>query len=596
MSKPDLRGVLTVFIIASDEPEYPQCLAALEAQDCSFELETIRNVAPMDVAFQRMLDNCKTRYYIQVDADMILYTDSIRKMHQDMAILGQDIAMLCFPLHDVHLGHLLTGVKIYRHEIMKRYPYVGSYSCEVDQLARMAKDGFQWESRWPDDGITFNSGFDKVNHPMVKGKHGAVWTEERMFERYKRLMQKWRKFGYGWLEFLPQKFLDRLIKEPTDINLWAFMGAVAGLTAPEGDDKERDFRDVDQASVRLSDLVKAPQISGSMVAGRPRVAMRDQETPTHSLSLPDAALAVVPPGPSELNVYMSAKCNLSCNFCRRQHGSADSQNHPYEVHGDFLREILDRFPTIQSACVAGFGEPLLAKTLPETLRVLSERKIATGLITNGTLLTTSSGKLEGADLQYISVSLNAATHKEYFRTTKQGLFRVALDGIRLLVSMGHKVGVSFVCTKRNVNLIQDYIALARSLGVDFVSLHNLLPHFSDSYSSEEFWSLVIKETDTLVLETLDRLKHQHAGFVTSWPVPISRQYCPRKCNSPYVSIGVDGMTHYSGCRRVSGPELGNGSVRDGDVWTSPYFQALRSGLDGSWPMRDLCAMCFGNWL
>jgi len=596
MSKADLSSVLTVFIIASDEPEYPQCLRALEVQDCSFELETIRNVAPMDVAFQRMLDTCKTRYYIQVDADMILYSDSIRKMHQEMAILGQDIAMLCFPLHDVHLGHLLTGVKIYRHEIMKRYPYVGSYSCEVDQLSRMVEDGYKWESRWPDDGITFNSGFDKVNDPMVKGKHGTVWSQERLFERYKRLMQKWRKFGYDWLEFLPQKFLDRLIDSPTDINLWAFMGAVAGLTAPEGEDKERDFRDVDQASARLADLVKAPRITGAMVHGQPPVVLREPEVPTHSLSLPAAAKAVVPPGPTELNVYMSAKCNLSCSFCRRQHGSDDSMNHPYEVHGEFLQEILARFPTIRSACVAGFGEPLLAKTLPETLRVLTDRGIATGLITNGTLLTTSIGKLDGACLQYISVSLNAATHKEYFRTTKQGLFRVVLDGIRLMVSMGHKVGVSFVCTKRNVNLVPDYIALAKSLGVAFVSLHNLLPHFSDNYSSDEFWDLVITKQDTAILDDLARLKSQHAGFVTSWPVPISRVSCPRKCNSPHVSIGVDGMTHYSGCRRVSGPELGNGSVRDSDVWTSPYYQALRSGLDGSGPMRDLCAMCFGNWM
>jgi hypothetical protein len=40
-------------------------------------MREIKDVSPMSAAFQKMIDECDTDYYIQVDEDMILYKDSI---------------------------------------------------------------------------------------------------------------------------------------------------------------------------------------------------------------------------------------------------------------------------------------------------------------------------------------------------------------------------------------------------------------------------------------------------------------------------------------------------------------------------------------
>jgi len=73
---------LTVFVISSGEETGDDCIAALEAQDCTFRLEPVRGVAPMSAAFQSMPDRCRTPYFVQVDADMILKPDAIRKLYE----------------------------------------------------------------------------------------------------------------------------------------------------------------------------------------------------------------------------------------------------------------------------------------------------------------------------------------------------------------------------------------------------------------------------------------------------------------------------------------------------------------------------------
>ena len=40
------------------------------------------------------------------------------------------------------LGINIYGVKIYSHSIMKKHPYIASYSCEVAQTKRLREDGY----------------------------------------------------------------------------------------------------------------------------------------------------------------------------------------------------------------------------------------------------------------------------------------------------------------------------------------------------------------------------------------------------------------------------------------------------------------------
>jgi hypothetical protein len=251
----DLSELVTVFVISSGEPDHKACLAALAEQNSTFQLEEVKDVAPMDRAFQTMLDKCETPYYIQVDADMVLRRGAVLTMARDMQWIARrtpNAAMICYPLLDPHLGHLIIGVKIYRHDIMVQYPYTASYSCEVGQLDQLKEDGFQWLTRWPNVGAgKFNDGLHMVDTEVVMGQHSPTWTAERIFTRYKRLLQKWHRYKYIWLRELPWKLMARYQESGEALDRWAALGAMAGLLLPLGEEKELDFREADEDFERV---------------------------------------------------------------------------------------------------------------------------------------------------------------------------------------------------------------------------------------------------------------------------------------------------------------------------------------------------------
>ena len=250
----NLKDKLTVFLISSGDPDYLNAKKALQNQDCQFILEEIRNVSPMNVAFQHMIDRCKTPYYVQVDGDMVLEPWAVRRMYEEFQypVVEQGphkrtmnrVAFLTFLLYDVHLRMNIYGVKIYRHEIMKGFPYQESYSCEVDQVKRVRDAGFFAVDRY-DTEVLMSKG------PNVFGTHSPTWTPERIFRRYRRLAQKWRRFNYGWIKPLPDRFRKDYLIGHDPVDFWALAGFMVGATGPLDVEQEQSFEEVEEDWNRL---------------------------------------------------------------------------------------------------------------------------------------------------------------------------------------------------------------------------------------------------------------------------------------------------------------------------------------------------------
>lgn len=251
----DLRDVCTVFVVWSGEPDFERCIEALDAQNSIFRTHVVDHVAPMDAAFQQMLDVCRTPLYIQVDADMVLDPGAVLTMARDLGTQPDDVALVCYPLLDRHLEQLILGVKCYRHDVLVRYPYRASYSCEVGQIAQMERDGFRWVSRWPATLENHDDGFEAFDAASVLGEHSPTWTPHSIFVRYKRLGQKERRFGYYWLRPVLRRFLQRIDPQRPTLDLYAYNGLVAGLTGSLDDEREADYRDMDPDFVKLEEML-----------------------------------------------------------------------------------------------------------------------------------------------------------------------------------------------------------------------------------------------------------------------------------------------------------------------------------------------------
>jgi hypothetical protein len=79
---------------------------------------------------------------VQVDEDMLLHPHAVRTLHEAMAAAAPDVAVLMRNLYDVHLERCVFGVKIFRHEIVRRYPFRAMEAFEVDQVERFEADGY----------------------------------------------------------------------------------------------------------------------------------------------------------------------------------------------------------------------------------------------------------------------------------------------------------------------------------------------------------------------------------------------------------------------------------------------------------------------
>jgi hypothetical protein len=239
--QPDFSRELTVFVSTVGYATFNECLKHLHEQDCGFKLEVIDHVAPMSAAFQRMMEQCSTPYFVQVDEDMLLFPHAIRTLYEHFTLEEPNVAQIVYALYDVHLEEVIYGIKIYRHSIVRKYPFNDIDGCEWDQIRRFREDGYI-DIRMPIDGAT-------RDFPVTLGLHGTYWTPHAVYIRYAMLERRRRKGNrtHDWVVDTAAKLMRRFLTSRSDIDLYALMGLCAGsLTDRLATDRERDYRGYEQ--------------------------------------------------------------------------------------------------------------------------------------------------------------------------------------------------------------------------------------------------------------------------------------------------------------------------------------------------------------
>jgi len=291
--------------------------------------------------------------------------------------------------------------------------------------------------------------------------------------------------------------------------------------------------------------------------------------------------------PTDLNVYLTNKCNFKCKHCLRQ---VKPKQVVADVSIELLEKVLELYP-IKTVCIAGFGEPLMSDKLFPIIKFLNSREMAPGLITNGSLVTSCIEQFSQVNLLYVSISLNVVTAKEHEDITGTKMFDIVLDGIRRLKALNNfPIGVSKILFKSEINSLPAFITLATQLNVDFANITNSLPY------SKEAEVEIVTENDTAVIGKLDWLKQmKDTKVVNKWPIIVKNE-CPHSCSSPWVSIGINGTGEISGCRRVHPPSSDFGAFGPIRFWEEgEEMTALRDGVKGKGMYASVCRKCFGNY-
>lgn len=253
-SDQEIHATTTVFVLTVDDPALAACLQAIHKQEGPpFKLEIIRNVCPFSAAAQRMITECRTEYFIQVDEDMVLQPDAVASMEAVIAAAPDDVGMVCFHLFDEDRDVRIQGVKIYRTTLMKSLSFRDVKASEMDLLTQMGRQGINW-----------------ILHPDIKGRHGTIYTPETIYRRYKTMYEKdIREWNVLTADIRRKAEAYRDTGDP--LQLFALLGAAHGIIhAPLAADREKDARTYEIAELDVFKrlfLEHAPPAQ-SFVAGR----------------------------------------------------------------------------------------------------------------------------------------------------------------------------------------------------------------------------------------------------------------------------------------------------------------------------------------
>ena len=305
-------------------------------------------------------------------------------------------------------------------------------------------------------------------------------------------------------------------------------------------------------------------------------------------------------GPIQLVAYMTTKCNLKCEFCRRQRGCLDME--APEIKPPLLKRVFGMFPSITGVSIAGFGEPLLAEKIVETVDFCLARGKNIVLSTNGLAYRRHMDSIPWDRFLQISLSVNEVDRELYKQATGVDGLPRAIEAAEFFKSAGARVGFTFVVGMHNWERIPSYLYFAKSHDADFIGLFNTLPHHDDKEGDEWFRSRVLTSGSREYLEADEKIRKYAAELgitVHTWPQPLTDlESCPRGCSSPFNMFGIDGLGRYTGCCRVLPPSDETGSIDEGrQLWAeSEHLNYLRDMMHGTRPLEYPCTECFGAFL
>lgn len=156
-------------------------------------------------------------------------------------------------------------------------------------------------------------------------------------------------------------------------------------------------------------------------------------------------------------------CNLACVHCLSSSGVRDER----ELNTAQWLRFVDEMQTMQIFYVnIGGGEPTIRPDFWDIVNYTVARGIGVKFSTNGSRITKARAQqLSSMDYVDIQVSLDGATAEVNDRVRGKGSFDRAMSALRELADAGFSdPKISVVVTRENIEQLDDFAALARSVG------------------------------------------------------------------------------------------------------------------------------------
>jgi radical SAM protein with 4Fe4S-binding SPASM domain len=297
--------------------------------------------------------------------------------------------------------------------------------------------------------------------------------------------------------------------------------------------------------------------------------------------------------PTHLQIEPTNRCNLRCALCPVTIGmDRPSGDMEFNLFKKIIDEIGDYVFLI---LLWDWGEPFLNPAIYEMISYAKKKGIKLVSSTNGHLFKKieQADKLIASGLDSIIFAVDGISQETYELYRQGGSLESVLQGIRTVVTrkriLNSKtpfVNFRFIVMKHNEHEIPMLKRLAKSLGVNALTLKTLNPVNQDPYSENP-------SEERIDNEFLPEDHHYHRFKYDS-----TGQNVIRVKSNPCKQIWNNPTIHWSGavCRCTYDPKekyiLGN--LKDDtfkNIWYGLSYRGLRRQFRRDWEELPLCREC-----
>lgn len=227
-------------------------------------------------------------------------------------------------------------------------------------------------------------------------------------------------------------------------------------------------------------------------------------------------------GPRQLDLSLTAKCNLHCLYCFYADEMQSRKDLPKEEWLTFFGE-LGGLPT-QTLTLTG-GEVFTRRDLWELIDAIIENRMRYSILTNGMLVTEKTlrafeqGKRRQR-LSSIQVSIDGSCAEVHDKSRGKGSFKLAIRGLRLLKEAGFPTTCRVTINRHNVDDLENITRLLlEDVGLRSFSTNDAMPMGAGCDNQADI--TLTPQQRLQAMRSLSTLEKQHDGRITANAGPLA---------------------------------------------------------------------------
>ena len=303
--------------------------------------------------------------------------------------------------------------------------------------------------------------------------------------------------------------------------------------------------------------------------------------------------------PTSMDVEPIDTCNFACDHCQVTHWARTTTR----LTTERFISIIGQLPMLRQVKLQGMGEPLLNRHLIEMLEEGERRGSAVSIVTNGSVYTENiAQRISSLRGTTVFISMDGATAETFEAIRVNGNFQKVVDNVADMVrrrgrSVWPGIELRCVATLRNADELPDLVRLAKSLGVDKLTITTLLTDWGKAEMEGTVAPIDVARESSKTARLIEESRKVAAEIGMPLSVEQGQRYsaanrCPWPWTSSYIAANGDVVPC---CQIADSSVVKMGNVFDepfARIWNNDKYRELRRRIAGN-DIPDYCGSCYG---